>query len=197
MLATSGKTLRRSFDRTAGRAPLHVVTAFGAGAGIVTGQRAVAEGGNGITAARALPETRCLDAVPVTADALHTQSGTASLILERGGDYLFALKDNHPLLRREVAECFASPPGKLAQFPTVDADPGRIGARVHRASHEVNRLFLDRRCTYRPRLPGLAMTACVQSRCLIGESTATARRFHVSPARLTSEAVAKAAGTVG
>jgi hypothetical protein len=37
------------------------------------------------------------------------------------------------------------------------------------------------------------MIACVQSRCQIGESTA--RRFHVSPARLTSEAVAKAAGT--
>jgi predicted transposase YbfD/YdcC len=39
------------------------------------------------------------------------------------------------------------------------------------------------------------MIACVQSRCQIGESTATARRFHVSPARLTAEAVAKAAGT--
>ncbi|MCA3445656.1 MAG: hypothetical protein INF93_02890 [Rhodobacter sp.] len=46
-----------------------------------------------------------------------------------------------------------------------------------------------------PGLPGLAMIACVQSRCLIGESTATARRIHVSPARLTAEAVAKAAGT--
>jgi hypothetical protein len=52
-----------------------------------------------------------------------------------------------------------------------------------------------RRCTDRPGLPGLAMIACVQSRCPIGESTATAMRFHVSTARLTAEAVAKAAGT--
>ncbi len=37
------------------------------------------------------------------------------------------------------------------------------------------------------------MIACIQSRCQIGESAA--RRFHVSPARLTAEAVAKAAGT--
>jgi predicted transposase YbfD/YdcC len=39
------------------------------------------------------------------------------------------------------------------------------------------------------------MIACVQSGRQIGESAATARRFHVSPARLTAEAVAKAAGT--
>jgi hypothetical protein len=39
------------------------------------------------------------------------------------------------------------------------------------------------------------MIACVQSGRQIGESTALARRFHVSPARLTAEAVAKAAGT--
>ncbi len=50
-----------------------------------------------------------------------------------------------------------------------------------------------RRCTDRPRLPGLAMIACVPSGRQIGESTA--RRFHVSPARLTAEVFAKAAGT--
>jgi hypothetical protein len=32
VLAIDGKTLRRSFDRAAGRSALHVVTAFGAGA---------------------------------------------------------------------------------------------------------------------------------------------------------------------
>ena len=50
-----------------------------------------------------------------------------------------------------------------------------------------------RRCTDGPGLPGLAMIACVQSGRQFGESTA--RRFHVSPARLTAEVVAKAAGT--
>jgi len=119
VLAIDGKTLRRSFDRAAGRSPLHVVTAFGAGARLAIGQSAVPEGGNEITAARALLETLCLDGVLVTADALHTQSDTAALILDRGGDYLFALKGNHPLLMREVAEYFASPPEKLAQFQTV------------------------------------------------------------------------------
>jgi len=192
VLAIDGKTLRRSFDRAAGRSPLHVVTAFGAGARLAIGQSAVPEGGNEITAARALLETLCLDGVLVTADALHTQSDTAALILDRGGDYLFALKGNHPLLMREVAEYFASPPEKLAQFQTVDADHGRIETRVHRVSHEVDWLFSDRRYKDEPRLPGLAMIACVKSHRQIGESVTTASRLYVSSARLTPEAFAKA-----
>ncbi len=59
-------------------------------------------------------------------------------------DYLFALKGNHPLQIRFVAEYFARPPGKLAQFPTVDADHGRIETRVHRVSHKVDWLYSDR-----------------------------------------------------
>jgi hypothetical protein len=52
VLAIDGKTLRRSFDRAAGRLPLHVVTAFGSDARLSFGQKAVAEGENEIAAAR-------------------------------------------------------------------------------------------------------------------------------------------------
>jgi predicted transposase YbfD/YdcC len=192
VLAIDGKTLRRSFDRAAGRSPLHVVTAFGAGAGLVIGQRAVAEGGNEITAARALLETLCLDGVLVTADALHTQSDTASLILERGGDYLFALKDNHPLLRRDVAEYFADPEEKMAAYQTVDADHGRIETRIHRVSHDVGWLFSDRRYKDEPRFPGLACIASVQSTREAGATVTHATRYYLASARLTPETFAAA-----
>lgn len=42
MLALDGKTMRRSFDRAAGRSALHVVTASGSDARVSLGQRAVA-----------------------------------------------------------------------------------------------------------------------------------------------------------
>ena len=51
VLAIDGKTLRRSFDRAAGRSPLHVVTAFGTGARVAIAQRAVADGENETLAA--------------------------------------------------------------------------------------------------------------------------------------------------
>lgn len=88
MLAIDGKTLRRSFDRAAGRSPLHVVTAFGAEARLSVGQRAVAPGENEITAARTLLATLALHGALVTGDAIHAQAETARLVLDRGGDYL-------------------------------------------------------------------------------------------------------------
>ena len=196
VMAIDGKTLRRSFDRAAGRSPLHVVTAFGTDARLVIGQRAVPRdddaGGNEITAARALLETLCLDGVLVTADALHTQTATGEIILRRGGDYLFALKGNRPLMAAEVAEYFADPHTKLEAYQTVDADHGRIETRVHRVSHAVDWLFSDRRYKDEPRLPGLATIACVHSTRQIGKTTTTATRYYVSSARLTPEGFAKA-----
>jgi predicted transposase YbfD/YdcC len=191
VLAIDGKTLRRSFDRAAGRSPLHVVTAFGSGARLALGQRGVAEGENEITAARALLETLCLDGVLVTADALHTQAETARIILDRGGDYLFALKGNHPLLMRDVAEYFADPAEKMAEYQTVDADHGRVETRVHRVSSDVDWLFSDRRYKDEPHVPGLTMIGCVQATRETREGTTSATRYYVSSARLTPEAFAR------
>lgn len=185
VLAIDGKTLRRSFDRAAGRSPLHVVTAFGTDARLVIGQSAVVPGSNEITAARALLETLCLEGALVTADAIHAQAETAALILARGGDYLLALKGNHPLLAAEVAGHFADRGVKLEEYQTVDADHGRIETRIHRVDHDVDWLFSDRRYTGEPRFPGLACIACVQSTRQIGETTTTATRFYLSSARLT------------
>jgi predicted transposase YbfD/YdcC len=191
VLAIDGKTLRRSFDPAAGRSPLPVVTASGAGARLAIGPSAVPQGGNGITAARALLETLSLDGgVGDRRCGLHLQSDTAALILKRCGDYRFALKGT-PLMRG-VAEHHASPPGKRTQFQTGDADHGRIGTGVHRLSHEVDWLFPDHRYKDEPRLPGLAMIACVQSSRQTGESLTTASRLYVSSARLTPDAFATA-----
>ena len=124
VLAIDGKTLRRSFDRAAGRSALHVVTAFGTGARVAIGQRAVADGENEILAARALLTTLALDGLLVTGDAMHAQTETAALVLERGGDYLFALKDNRPAVLAEVAAFFATHPrcpSSRRRMPTTAA----------------------------------------------------------------------------
>ena len=132
VLAIDGKTLRRSFDRAAGRSALHVVTAFGTGARVAIAQRAVAEGENETlgrpgaardAGARRPPRQRRRDARP---------RGTAQVILDRGGDYLFALKANRPAMLREVEAFFADPPEPLEAFETTDADHGRVETRRHR-----------------------------------------------------------------
>jgi hypothetical protein len=58
----------------------------------------------------------------VALDALHTQSDTARhLVQERGGDYLFTLKDNQPTLRQTVETLLAPQPFSPSAHT---ADPG-------------------------------------------------------------------------
>ena len=197
VLAIDGKTLRRSFDRAAGRSPLHVVTAFGTGARVAIAQRAVPEGQNETLAARALLETLALDGLLVTGDAMHAQADTAQVILDRGGDYLLALKANRPAMLREVEAFFADPPEPLDVFETTDADHGRIETRRHRVSHSTGWLFSDRRYAGEPRLPGLATLACVEATRSEAGRTSSSTRYYLSSATLTPERFARAVRATG
>lgn len=193
VLAIDGETLRRAFDRAAGRSALHGVTAFGADARLSVGQRAVAPGENEITAARALLATLTLDGALVTGDAIHAQAETAQTVLDRGGDDLFALKANRPAMLEAVAAFFADPPGNVAgpleTFTTTDADHGRVETRRHRVTHCVDWLFGDRAEPGAPVMPGLAALGCVEARRDDGPVTT---RRHLSSARLSPQAFARA-----
>lgn len=192
VLAIDGKTLRRSFDRAAGRSALHVVTAFGSGARVAIAQRAVAEGENETVAARALLETLALDGLLVSADAMHAHEATAEVILDRGGDYLLALKANRPAMLSEVEAFFADPGEPLDTFETTDADHGRIETRRHRVTHSTGWLFSDRRYAGEPRFPGLLTLACVEATRTGAGRTSLSTRYYLSSARLTPEAFARA-----
>ncbi len=166
-----------------------MVTAFGSDARLSIGQRGVAPGENEITAARALLAALTLEGVLVTGDAIHAQAETAQLILDRGGDYLFALKANRPAMLEAVAAFFSDPPAPLLTFATTDANHGRIEARHHRVSHCIDWLFGDRAEPGAPRMPGLATLACVTARRDDGPPST---RYYLSSARLTPERFAKA-----
>ena len=191
VVAIDGKTLRRSFDRAASRSALHVVAAFGADTQVVLGQKAAREGGE-IAAARALLETLTLDGALVTGDALHCQGETARLVLERGGDYLFALKANRPGMLAEVAAYFADPPAPPDCHRTVDGGHGRIETRRHRVSHDVGWLFSSRRYPGEPAMPGLAAIACVESERERNGKTTRATRYYLCSAPISAERFAEA-----
>jgi len=110
-------------------------------------------------------------------------------VLDRGGDYLFALKANRPAMLKAVAAFFADLPPLLESFETTDGDHGRIEIRRHRTSACVDWLFGDRAEPGAPAMPGLATLACVEATC---DGGATATRYYLSSARLTPERFARA-----
>ena len=138
VLALDGKTVRRSFDTATGKAALHVVSAWATGAQLVLAQQAVEAKSNEITAIPALLELLDIKGCIVTVDALNSQKEIAMRILAQGGDYVLALKDNHPLLHQEVRDyclwCQRQPGGlqRLADDFAEQKEWGHGRAEVRR-----------------------------------------------------------------
>ena len=108
---------------------VELVSAIGAQSGRWQGTVRTEETSNEIPAARALLAKVDVAGKTVVADALHTQVETAQQILyERGGDYVFTVKDNQKTLRRTVSELLTpqpfSPCGHAAHpHPPARAQP--------------------------------------------------------------------------
>ena len=110
-------------------------------------------------------------------------------MLDRGGDWLFALKANRPAMLEAVAAFFADPPAPLEAFTTTDADHGRIETRRHRVTHRVDWLFGDRAEPGAPAMPGLAMLACVEA---VRDDGPPSTRYYLSSACLSPKDFARA-----
>jgi len=107
VISVDGKTVRGSRDRFQGQDAIHLVSAFAHQSGILLGQRKVDDKSNEITAVPELLKTLFIKGCVVTVDALNCQKDIAQTIVDGGGDYVFALKGNHPLLHQEVIDWFA------------------------------------------------------------------------------------------
>ena len=106
VVAIDGKTLRRSFNRASSKAAIHMVSAWSTANGVVLGQVKTAAKSNEITAIPKLLELLELNGCIVTIDAMGCQTAIAEEIIDRGADYVLALKGNQEALHTEVVEFF-------------------------------------------------------------------------------------------
>ena len=193
IVAIDGKTSRRAHNRSKGRSPLHLVSAWASRQRLVLGQQACAEKSNEITAIPALLERLQLTGALVTIDAMGCQTEIAKAIRDKGADYLLSLKDNWPALCAEVERFFAdSDPGTLDRHKTTDGDHGRIEVRRHAVCHDIEWLTSDRRFPGEWRFDGLAMVAMVESEIERGGKIGVERRYYLSSAKLSAKQFAAA-----
>jgi hypothetical protein len=101
VIAIDGKTVRRSYQKAGGKAPIHMVPAFAARRRLVPGPVKVAEKSNEISAIPKLLEMMAIEGAIVTIDAMGCQRDVARKIIDKKADYVLALKGNQGRLREE------------------------------------------------------------------------------------------------
>lgn len=186
-IAIDGKTLRRSHDRASGQAPLHLVSAWATSSGMVLGQVAVDDKSNEITAIPALLKVLALTDATVTIDAMGCQTAIAKQIVQAGGDYVLALKENQPDLHELVVDHFAVT-HQPAPHETVEKDHGRLERRRCWATDDSAILaWLDPEQTW----PGLCSIAAVEGERRLGETITRETRYYLTslpadPARIAA-----------
>jgi len=101
-----GKTLRGSRGAKHRKNPLHLVSAWATQQGMTLGQVAVDSKSNEITAIPKLLEMLELKGAIISIDAMGCQKEIAKKIINGGGDYVLAVKDNQPQLCKAIQQFF-------------------------------------------------------------------------------------------
>jgi predicted transposase YbfD/YdcC len=187
LIAIDGKSIRRSFEHAWDKSGMtHLVSAFVSANHMVFGQVAVNDKSNEIDAIPRLLALLDVEGATVTLDAIGCQREVAREVVERGGDYVLAVKQNQPalhakvkaLLDEAILDGFAGM--SHGHVERTDDAHGRVETRRTWVTDEVNWLGDD----LLARWPGLASLAVIESvRQDLGDLTGkvtTERRYYVS-----------------
>ena len=135
VVAIDGKTLRGSADHEAGRAAIHMVSAWATENKLSLGQVVVAEKSNEITAIPNLLDLLEIAGALVSIDAMGCQRDIAGKIRDRKADYILAVKQNQPTLYQRVgaaiAEALEGDAEALDEHETVEKGHGRRETRTY------------------------------------------------------------------
>ena len=181
IVATDGKTVRRSHDQAKGKQPIHLVSAWATQNGIALGQVKVDDKSNEITAIPELLKRLQLNGCLVTIDAMGCQREIAQHVVDAGADYLLSVKGNQETLAEDVEQEF-----KQAQadgfahmdclyHETLDKGHGRVEKRQYWYTSDVQGLGTLERW---PQLAGMVM--CKSTRTEKGKTTVEDRYFITS-----------------
>lgn len=127
-VAIDGKALRSAFERGQRNSPLHLVNVWAVEARMAIAQ-CKAPGRNESAGALQALALLSLQGCIVTADALHCHRAMAQTILDRGGDYVLAIKGNRGPLFKAVTQQFARSGTRSRARQREPSSHGRCEAR--------------------------------------------------------------------
>lgn len=128
LIHIDGKTLRGSKGADSEHF-VHMVSAWCSLNGLVLGQQKVDDKSNEITAIPALLNLLVIKGCVVTIDAIGCQQEIAATIVDQGGDYILAVKDNQKFLHDDIQEAFVNEKNVQHYKAKAELNHGRIENR--------------------------------------------------------------------
>ncbi len=156
-----------------------MISAWATGANLVLGQLKVNEKSNEITAIPKLLEMLDLSGCIVTIDAMGCQKAIAQTIVDKGAEYVLALKGNQGILHENVEVFFQDQiernfaESDVDTHRTVDVDHGRIEVREYWSVSSIN--WLKEKKDWK----SLQAIGCARLTSTIGGETTVYDRYYI------------------
>ena len=180
IIAIDGKTLCGSIDKQSNLLPIHMVSAFATNARLILAQQKVDEKSNEISAIPKLLDLLDLKNQIITIDAMGTQKTIARQIIDKGGDYVLALKGNQGTLNDDVRLFLEAEVAKSSSvaiddcYDEADKGHGRIEMRKCVVSSQLD--WLEQKMDW----SGMKTIAMIEETRQIGNKISMERRFFIS-----------------
>ncbi len=180
VIAIDGKTLRRSHDKSNDKKAIHMISAWASSNQVVLGQLKTEEKSNEITAIPTLLKLLDISGCIITIDAMGTQKKIAKTIIDKAGDYILALKENHKTIHDESVLFFDKMEEMKTQgyafdeHTTVDGGHGRIETRRTVVTSDID--WLEDKENWE----GLKSIGMVESTREIDGNRSHERRYYIS-----------------
>lgn len=188
IVAIDGKSMCGTEEKSKGKRAIHIVSAWSSSERLVLGQVKTEEKSNEITAIPELLDMLLIKGAIVTIDAMGCQKDIAKKIVqEKKADYVLSLKENHPLLHKEVVEYFkdAEQTGfrdeKIEQYRTMEKGHGRIEERLYYYSTDLQ--WMEAKKEWH-KLTGIGM---VIRRCQVDGKVTEERAYHLGSVKTSGE----------
>jgi predicted transposase YbfD/YdcC len=179
-IAIDGKTVRRSHNKKSDIPAIHIVSAWLCKTGISLGQIKVDDKSNEIIAIPELLDKLDIKHSIISIDAMGTQKKIAEKIIDKKGDYVLSLKENHPILYNEVESFFQTnlktnfEGQKYKYTVTQDKGHGRIEKREYWFVSNTD--FLSQKDEWKE----LNSIGMVRSEIIINDKTTINYRYYIS-----------------
>lgn len=180
IVSIDGKTLRGSSCDSSNQKAIHMVSAWANENQIVLGQIKIEDKSNEITAIPKLLELLEIKNTIVTIDAMGTQKKIAEAIIEKGADYILALKKNQETLYNNVELFFDSiikdeiKDIDVLKIVTKEKDHGRIETRSYYLVNDIS--WLDNNGDWK----NIKSIGMVERERVIGDKETFERSYYIT-----------------